>query len=140
MADQDAEAGWTTFGFDDRPDVRSRRRLARRGRADRRHDHDALRHRWRRGTLPGHKVGRRLFLYQDSLPGVDRPGERSAERTASDRDRSEIELLRQQLAVKESRDQIRELHVLLGRLQERLALPAPEASSPPRSWWRRWLR
>lgn len=99
---------------------------------------DALRLRWRRGTLPGYKVGRRLYLYQVSLPGADRSGDRSAERVASERDRSEIELLRQQLAVKD--DQIRELHVLLGRLQERVALPAPEASSPPRSWWRRWLR
>jgi hypothetical protein len=98
---------------------------------------DALRLRWRRGTLPGYKVGRRLFLSRASLPGVDRSGERSAERIASERDRSEIELLRQQLAVKD--DQIRELHVLLGRLQERVALPAPEASTPRRPWWRRWF-
>lgn len=106
---------------------------------------DALRHRWRRGTLPGYKIGRRLFLYRDSLPGVDRPGERSAGRTASDRERPEIDLLRQQLGIKDRQlaakdDQIGQLHVLLGRLQERLALPAPEASSQPRPWWRRLWR
>ena len=106
---------------------------------------DALRHRYRRGTLPGYRIGRRLFLYRDSLPGVDRPRERPDGRTATDRDRPEIELLRAQLAVKDQQlavkdDQIRQLHVLLGRIQEHVALPAPEASSPPRSWWRRLWR
>lgn len=106
---------------------------------------DALRHRYRRGTLPGYRIGRRLFLYLDSLPGVDRPRERPDGRTATDRDRPEIELLRAQLAVKDQQlavkdDQIRQLHVLLGRIQEHVALPAPEASSPPRSWWRRLWR
>ena len=96
---------------------------------------DALRLRWRRGTLPGYKVGRRLYLYRASLPGVGRSDERSDERSATDRPRSEIELLRQQLAVKD--EQIRELHVLLGRMQERLALPSPE--SPQRPWWHRWF-
>ena len=101
---------------------------------------DALRLRWRRGTLSGYKVGRRLYLYREGLPGVDRLGERSSEQFAAERDRSEIELLRQQLAVKD--DQIRELHVLLGRLQERVALPALEgggSAAPRRRWWRRWF-
>lgn len=92
---------------------------------------DALRLRFRRGTLPGYRTGRRIFLFRASLPGADR----SAEQSATEQDRSEIELLRQQLAVKD--DQIRELHILLGRMQERLALPAPEARRRP--WWRRWF-
>jgi hypothetical protein len=97
---------------------------------------DALRLRWRRGTLPGYKVGRRLYLYRASLPGVDRWTDRLGDQAAIDWNRSEIELLRGQLAVKD--DQIRELHVLLGRLRERLALPAPE-SPHQRPWWRRWF-
>lgn len=96
---------------------------------------DALRLRFRRGTLPGYRTGRRIFLFRASLPGADRSAERSAEQSATERDRSEIELFRQQLAVKD--DQIRELHILLGRMQERLALPAPEARRRP--WWRRWF-
>jgi len=96
---------------------------------------DALRLRWRRGTLRGYKTGRRLFLYRASLPGTDRSATRSAEHITTERDRAEIALLREQIEVKDK--QIAELHVLLGRLQER-ALPAPEASAQRRLWWRRW--
>ena len=146
QTDQDDEAVWTPFGFQtagratDRDAVPLAEAAQIAGTTS-----DALRHRFRRGTLPGYRIGRKLFLYRDSLPGIDRPRERSAERISSDRDRPEIELLRAQLTVKDQQlsakdDQIRELHVLLGRVQERLTLPAPEASSPPRSWWRRWLR
>ena len=147
MADQDDEAGWIHGGFfqtASRPADRVAVPLAEAAEIASTTT-DALRHRYRRGTLAGYRIGRRLFLYRDSLPGADRPRERPADRTASDRDRPEIDLLRAQLAVKDQQlaakdAQIGQLHVLLGRLQERFALPAPEASSPPRSWWRRWLR
>jgi hypothetical protein len=96
---------------------------------------DALRLRWRRGTLSGYKSGRRLLLCRGRLPRGHRSESRTGDHfssVGSERDRSEIALLRRQLQVKDQ--QIAELHVLLGRL----ALPAPEASAPRRSWWRFW--
>jgi hypothetical protein len=98
---------------------------------------DALRLRLRRGTVAGFKADGRLFLYRASLPVIDRSSARSSERSADDRDRAEIELLRRQLEIKDQ--QIHELHMLLGRAQER-ALPAPEAASPERRLWWRWWR
>ena len=142
QTDQDDEAGWIPFGFQQTAARQDAVPLAEAAEIAGTTT-DALRHRFRRGTLPGYRIGRRLFLYRDSLPDADRPHERSVGRTPSDRERPEIELLRAQLAVKDQQlsakdDQIRELHVLLGRIQERLTLPAPEASSPRRPWWRLW--
>ena len=148
QTDQDDEAGWTPFGFQTagRPADRDAVPLAEAAEIAGTST-DALRHRYRRGTLPGYRIGRRLFFYRDGLPRADRPRERSNEGTSSDRDRPppELDLLRQQLAIKDQQlaakdAQIGQLHVLLGRIQERLTLPAPEASSPSRPWWRRWLR
>ena len=146
QTDQDDETGWIPFGFvtESRPADREAVPLAEAAQIAGTTT-DALRHRFRRGTLAGYRSGRRLFLYRDSLPGADRPRERPDDRTASDRERPEIELLRAQLAVKDEQlaakdSQIGQLHVLLGRLQERLTLPAPEASTPRRSWWRRLFR
>ena len=92
---------------------------------------DALRLRWRRGTLDGYKAGRRLRLYKSRLPNIDR----THEHTRTDRIRSEeVAVLKEQLAVKDR--QIDQLHTLLARLQER-ALPPPPAETP-RRWWRWW--
>lgn len=93
---------------------------------------DALRLRFRRGTLPGVRSGRKVLLYRDALPNTAR--------SPTEHERALIDLLREQLAARDhqlaTRDrEISELHVLLGRLQERL-LPPPAA--PRRWWWWPW--
>jgi hypothetical protein len=94
---------------------------------------DALRLRFRRGALAGFRRGRRIYLKRSMLPSC----ERWTERTATARDRSEINLLREQIRVKD--EQIaamaraqEQLHVLLAQLQERLALRPPPQQSDQR--------
>lgn len=104
---------------------------------------NALRLRWRRGTIHGYKAGRRLYIDPASLPAPDRVHS-GDEATANGYHLShawtgqeapalwqQLEVLRQQVLVKDDQikekdRQIEQLHRLMDALQQRLPPPPAE--------------